>query len=758
MSVPRKKLRLSVQAKVLGVVVGFLVLLPVAAVWVVNDSLNRQVREEARQTLEIAEAVFVRSLDARAGNLLSRYQNITGEARFKVTAGISDAKTMARLLHDVMANSPGEHEVLLYSTQADGLLAGERREPAPANASFAEAAAAITAAAFAGESAAGSVLVEQRLYNVVAIPVTNEGGAVLGVLTAGVRLGADAFRELRLPHTEVLLVIGGRLAASSLERPSGGRDALQRLAERVVAPETEGGRSFSVEVNDEHFLAVAGDYQGRRARAGVHYVLLSSTEPRLRALEETRRTLLGLSLAGIVLSVMVVSWLVRRVTRPLRELNESAEAVGRGDFSRKIERFSNDEVGDLAQEFNRMTANLQTSRAELERAMQTVKTTQSQLVQSEKLSAVGQFVAGVAHELNNPLTAVIGFSELLQTMPPDEKMHGHLERIAKSAHRCHKIVQSLLSFARQRPPERKLVRLESVLEEVLELMAYDLRTSGITVVKEFASPLPATMADPHQLQQVFVNLLSNARQAMAPAQREGRIIIRAFVAEGMLRLEFQDDGPGIRSDHLARIFDPFFTTKPVGQGTGLGLSLCYGIIQEHGGRISARSEPGHGATFQIDLPVSRAEGTDALFRSASSAPPFPTPAEGEHTILVIDDERWILDLAEELLRADGYVVDTALGGERAQELLAIKRYSVIVSDWKMPGLNGVRLFEHLSATNPAAAKHVIFMTGDVVSDTFQNFLKQHALTCLSKPFAIGEFRAAVARMLRTGDSESTRVT
>ena len=146
MSVPRKKLRLSVQAKVLGVVVGFLVLLPVAAVWVVNDSLNRQVREEARQTLEIAEAVFVRSLDARAGNLLSRYQNITGEARFKVTAGISDAKTMARLLHDVMANSPGEHEVLLYSTQADGLLAGERREPAPANASFAEAAAAITAA------------------------------------------------------------------------------------------------------------------------------------------------------------------------------------------------------------------------------------------------------------------------------------------------------------------------------------------------------------------------------------------------------------------------------------------------------------------------------------------------------------------------------------------------------------------------------------------------------------------------------------
>ena len=512
---------------------------------------------------------------------------------------------------------------------------------------------------------------------------------------------------------------------------------------------TGGGRVFAAELGDAHFLGLAGIYGGGRGQPGFRYVLLSSYEPRLRALGETRLALVGLGLGGILLSAGVVSWLVRRVTRPLRQLHRSVEAVGRGDFSQRIERFSNDEVGDLAQEFNRMTTNLQTSRAELERAMQTVKTTQAQLIQREKLSAVGQFVAGVAHELNNPLTAVVGFSELLQTMPPGPHMNGYLERIARSALRCHKIVQSLLSFARQEPTERKLVQLQAVLEEGLEIMAYDLRTSGVTVVKEWTAGLPPILADPHQLQQVFVNLLSNARQAMEPAQREGRITLRTRVEGGRVTVEFADNGPGIRPEHLARIFDPFFTTKPVGKGTGLGLSLCYGIIQAHGGKIAVRSEPGQGATFAIDLPVAPAVaggvvGGEAV---AASAPGEAGPLR--RAILVIDDEPWILDLARELLRADGYEVVTALGGQAALERLGQQAFDVIVSDWKMPGLDGVRFFEHLLATDPAAAKRVVFMTGDVVSDAFQQFLKQHELTCLAKPFAAGAFRAVVARMVKT---------
>jgi two-component system NtrC family sensor kinase len=255
------------------------------------------------------------------------------------------------------------------------------------------------------------------------------------------------------------------------------------------------------------------------------------------------------------------------------------------------------------------------------------------------------------------------------------------------------------------------------------------------------------MADPHQLQQVFVNILGNARQAMESFQRDGRVVLRTFHRDDRVLIEFQDNGPGIKPGHLARIFDPFFTTKPVGKGTGLGLSLCYGIIQEHEGRIFARSEPGQGATFVIELPVARNAPAAAEPRGYS-VPPFLAAARvpSGKKVLIIDDEVWILDLAAELLRNDGHDVDTAVGGLDAIELIGRRRYDAIVSDWKMPGLNGVRLYEHLRATDPQAAGRVIFMTGDVVNESFQAFLRANQLECLAKPFATGEFRAMVARM------------
>jgi two-component system NtrC family sensor kinase len=402
-----------------------------------------------------------------------------------------------------------------------------------------------------------------------------------------------------------------------------------------------------------------------------------------------------------------------------------------------------------------MTDNLQSSRAELEKAVDTLKATQAQLVQSEKLSAVGQFVAGVAHELNNPLTSVIGFSELLSQSETNEKIRPHLQLIAKSAHRCHKIVQSLLSFSRQHAPERRLIQLGAVVDDVLEIMAYDLRTSNVVIVRDIPDGLPPILGDPHQLQQVFVNILGNARQALEPFRRDGQIVIRARAAEGILRLEFQDNGPGIRPENVSRIFDPFFTTKPVGKGTGLGLSLSYGLIQEHGGKIRVQSEPGSGATFIIELPV--AAPPPALLSAAPVVPlrvsrsPFASGAEGK-TVLIVEDEEWIITLTEELLRQEGYRVVSATNGEKALEAMHRLKFDVIVSDWKMPGMNGIQLYEHLLRHDPESAARMLFMTGDVINSTFEDFLRRNAKSYLTKPFAIEEFREAVATMAATGRS------
>ena len=276
-----------------------------------------------------------------------------------------------------------------------------------------------------------------------------------------------------------------------------------------------------ISLNHQHYLCRAGHFASLNGDSKIGYLLVSSYEPGWVELKATQSMFLLVGLLGIAFSTAIVWLLIGRVTQPLRQLRDSAEAVGRSDFSKRVEVTSQDECGELARAFNQMTENIKTSREELEKTVETLKATQHQLIQSEKLSGIGEFVAGVAHELNNPLTSVMGFAELLQQTDLPEQNRRYLDVIFKSAKRCQKVVQSLLSFARRHAPERKVVGLNEIVESAVEILQYQMRTSNIEVISQLDPHLPATEVDPHQLQQVFLNIINNARQAIEGLQPSG---------------------------------------------------------------------------------------------------------------------------------------------------------------------------------------------------------------------------------------------
>lgn len=748
---PPRRPRVSLRTKFLLPVLACLVLGLVAILAIVNRHIAAQAEDEARQTLGTAAVVFIKSLEIRTNYLVRQIRSAVQEPRFKAAA-TTDRVTFAEVQWDLLGELGAATEVMLY-VPADGrpTVREQRRSKLDLD-EFEKRAAPVTEAAFAGSSGIGCVTLSGNLYTVIAVPVTLGGSeAPSGVLTVGVRLDEGTLRELsKLTNTEIALQVAAADPVATVALPAS--DFVWPLqppgaagpAARAVQP---------VVLRSEHFLGLASVYRPSPATDGIPFLLLVSYEKRMESLAETRRLLGLIGALGIVLAAGSIWVVATRATQPLRELRDNAEAVGRGDFSRRLAVATNDETGDLAEAFNRMSGNLQTSRAQLEdsrvaleQSLATLKATQNQLVQSEKLSAVGQFVAGVAHELNNPLTAVIGFAGLVQktNAKADEDTRTNLDFIVNAADRCHRIVRSLLGFARQHTPERKLADVNHLLDEVIEIMVYDLRTSNIKVVKDYQAPLPRIFGDAHQLQQVFINILANARQAVQGFRRDGQVTLRTRADGGTIRIELGDNGPGIKPEHLAKIFDPFFTTKPVGKGTGLGMSLSYGLIQEHGGKISIQSTYGHGATFVIELPVATPE-------ALAQAPAEETKREVELPknlrVLVVDDELPILRLVRELLASEGHRVETAESGERALALTGQHRFDVIVCDWKMPGLSGIQLHEYLQTAEPALARRLLFMTGDVVNEALERHLAEHARPCLRKPFTVEEFRAAVAQVL-----------
>ena len=236
------------------------------------------------------------------------------------------------------------------------------------------------------------------------------------------------------------------------------------------------------------------------------------------------------------------------------------------------------------------------------RAYEDLRQTQEQLLQSEKMSAVGQLISGVAHELNNPLTAILGYAQLLENAGPRRASSDYVAKLYKQAQRTHRVVQNLLSFARQRKPQKQTVDLRSVLDETIALREYDMKVNNIALDREIPEDVPSVIADPHQLEQVFLNIINNALDAMIEGSGSGVLKITIAKKEAFVCVEFADSGPGIKGSN--RIFDPFYTTKSIGKGTGLGLSICYGIVKEHNGDIVARNREEGGAALEVRLPAS----------------------------------------------------------------------------------------------------------------------------------------------------------
>jgi two-component system NtrC family sensor kinase len=255
------------------------------------------------------------------------------------------------------------------------------------------------------------------------------------------------------------------------------------------------------------------------------------------------------------------------------------------------------------------------------------------------------------------------------------------------------------------------------------------------------------MVDPHQIQQVFLNIINNGRQAIEGHQPKGSIRVATDTCGDLVRISFEDNGPGIDEKNLSKVFDPFFTTKEVGKGTGLGLSLCYGIIQEHDGSIAVRSRPGEGATFIIVLPLASATDVDVEKKEHLTPAPVTTTEGLGKKVLVIDDEEAILQMVRETLAEQGYEVDVVRDGESALSRLGQTSYDLALCDWKMPGLNGQQIYERVRASNPALSERMIFFTGDVINDKAERFLRESRRVCLSKPFSLVEFRAAIGKAL-----------
>jgi len=383
------------------------------------------------------------------------------------------------------------------------------------------------------------------------------------------------------------------------------------------------------------------------------------------------------------------------------------------------------------------------------RAYEDLRKTQEQLLQSEKMSAVGQLIAGVAHELNNPLTAILGYAQLLESEGLNKRAEDYVSKLFKQAQRTHRVVQNLLSFARQRKPQREEVDIRKVLDETLALRDYDLKSNNIQVEREAQADPAMVIADPHQIEQVFLNIINNAVDAILETGHNGKIRIRIYSQNGHVCTQFADDGPGLKDPK--KIFDPFYTTKSVGKGTGLGLSICYGIVKEHGGDITANNAPEGGAVIEVRLPVAVTAPVDA-----EPVKIAPRAYEGAISgrVLLVEEEAAVLEFERDVLTGAGASVVTAMNSQDVKTRLLSEQFDALIMNGKMPGeWNAKESYTWLKQNCPGMEGHVLFTFSNGIDvDRAQTdaraFLQENRVPSLVKPFEVAELISQTRKLLQ----------
>jgi signal transduction histidine kinase/ActR/RegA family two-component response regulator len=427
-------------------------------------------------------------------------------------------------------------------------------------------------------------------------------------------------------------------------------------------------------------------------------------------------------------------------------------------------------------------------RVEIYRDLTAQRVFQSKLLQTEKLAALGQMVTGVAHELSNPLTSILGYAQRLFLRNDVEGQSDEARQIFQEAERAGTILRQLLMTARESRPERRAISLNQIVTRTIDLQKFNLAAERVAVELELDSSLPGVLGDAGQLQQVIMNLIGNSRQALEQRGKGGKIRIATRHTAEQVQLEISDDGPGIPSAIASRIFDPFFTTKPAGIGTGLGLAIVLGIVREHGGNVKVTSPPSRGATFVLEFPAVAAShhaasaktqlplpsqqasqpmsiavpaiGSDLPHRDAvatrRASAQLPLPAAyadaplaswaGAH-VLVVEDEPTVARLISDVLEDEGLRVEALLDGREALERAAEEDYDLVICDMKMPELDGEHFYKTLAASGNPLSRRFLFVTGDVVAAHTHDFLDRNQLPHVAKPFRVEELTEKVRRVL-----------